>query len=115
MVKLMREGLVEQRAGVLYTATPLRKALQRLDTKWDNLFNYTEDGGAAMKSNLVMQDEKARRVRYQTVEAELAKTLANTDAERAVAVGKLKEQQDEIAKRIKTLESAMKDYKWRTG
>ena len=47
MVKLMREGLVEQRAGVLYTATPLRKALQRLDTKWDNLFNYTEDGGAA--------------------------------------------------------------------
>jgi chaperonin cofactor prefoldin len=49
------------------------------------------------------------------VEAELAKTLANTDAERAVAVGKLKEQQDEIAKRIKTLESAMKDYKWRTG
>ena len=43
MVKLLREGLVEQRAGVLYTATPLRKALQRLDTKWDNLFEYSED------------------------------------------------------------------------
>jgi len=29
VVKLLREGLVEQRAGVLYTATPLRQALQR--------------------------------------------------------------------------------------
>ena len=42
MVKLLREGLVEQRAGVLYTATPLKKALKRLDTKWDNLFDYRD-------------------------------------------------------------------------
>jgi NDP-sugar pyrophosphorylase family protein len=109
------EGLVEQRAGVLYTATPLRKALQRLDTKWDNLFSYTDDGGAAMQSSLVMQEETARKVRYQTVEAELARSLSKTDVERAAVVGKLREQQDEITERIKVLESAMTSYKWRTG
>ena len=76
IVKLLREGLVEQRAGVLYTATPLRKALQLLDTKWDNLFSYTDDGGVAMQSSLVMQEETARKVRFRTVEAELARTLS---------------------------------------
>ena len=115
MVKLLREGLVEQRAGVLYTATPLRKALQRLDTKWDNLFEYTEDGGAALASHIALQAENAKQVRYQTVEAELQRTLEGTDVERAAVVGKLKEQQDEINRRILALEGAMTGYKWRTG
>jgi hypothetical protein len=115
IVKLLREGLVEQRAGVLYTVTPLRKALQRLDTKWDNLFTYSDDHGAAMQSNLVMQEDTARKVGYQTVEAELAKSLSKIDIERAAVVGKLKEQQYEISKRIKVLEDAMTNYKWRTG
>ena len=115
MVKLLREGLVEQRAGVLYTATPLRKALQRLDTKWDNLFDYHDDGGAAAQDEAAMQMEAARIVRYQTVEATLKQQLANTDEERAELVGKLREQQEEISHRIKTLEGAMASYKWRTG
>lgn len=115
MVKLLREGLVEQRAGVLYTATPLRKALQRLDTKWDNLFDYRDDGGAAAQDEAAMQMEAARLVRYQTVEATLKQQLAKTDAERAEVVGRLKEQQEEISHRIKTLEGAMTGYKWRTG
>ena len=115
MVKLLREGLVEQRAGVLYTATPLKKALKRLDTKWDNLFDYRDDGGATKADDAVMQLEAARKARYQTVEATLREQLANTDAERAAAVGKLKGQQEEIAKRIKLLEDAMSSYKWRTG
>ena len=115
MVKLLREGLVEQRAGVLYTATPLKKALKRLDTKWDNLFDYRDDGGATKADDAVMQLEASRKARYQTVEATLREQLANTDAERAAAVGKLKGQQEEIAKRIKLLEDAMSSYKWRTG
>lgn len=115
MVKLLREGLVEQRAGVLYSATPLRKALQRLDTKWDNLFNYRDDGGAAARDEAAMQTEAARIVRYQTVEATLKQQLAKTDAERAKVVGRLKEQQEEISHRIKILEAAMTSYKWRTG
>jgi hypothetical protein len=68
-----------------------------------------------MQSSLVMQEETARKVRYQTVEAELARSLSKTDIERAAVVGKLREQQDEITKRIKTLEGAMTSYKWRTG
>ena len=115
MIKLLREGLVEQRAGVLYTTTPLNQALQRLDTKWDNLFTYTDDRGAAAGAELIAREETARKVRFQTVEAELAKTLSKTDEERAAVVGKLKEEQDEIAKRIKVLEGAMGSYKWRTG
>jgi hypothetical protein len=115
MVKLMREGLVEQRAGVLYSATPLRKALQRLDTKWDNLFNYRDDGEGEAQDEAAMQVEAARLVRYQTVEATLKQQLANTDAERAEVVGRLREQQQEISHRIKTLEGAMGSYKWRTG
>ena len=71
MVKLLREGLVEQRAGVLYTATPLKKALKRLDTKWDNLFDYRDDGGATKADDAAMQLEAARKARYQTVEATL--------------------------------------------
>mmetsp|Transcript_11867 Transcript_11867/g.39447 ORF Transcript_11867/g.39447 Transcript_11867/m.39447 type:complete len:582 (-) Transcript_11867:564-2309(-) len=115
VVKLLRDGLVEQRAGVLYTATPLPQALQRLDTKWDNLFTYTDDGGAAKGAELVMREGDARKTRFQTVEQSLSETLAKTDAERAAVVGKLKAQQDEIAEKIKTLEGAMGSYKWRTG
>ena len=57
----------------------------------------------------------AKQVRYQSVEAELQRTLEGTDMERAAVVGELKEQQDEINRRILALEGAMTGYTWRTG
>jgi len=115
VAKLMCEGLVEQRAGVLYAAIPLRQALKRLDTKWDNIFSYRDDGGDAAAAAVVVEAEAARAVRYQTVEATLQQSLAATDAERAQVVHRLREQQEDIAHRIDTLEGAMMGYKWRTG
>jgi hypothetical protein len=64
---------------------------------------------------VVVEAEAARAVRYQTVEATLQQSLAATDAERAQVVHRLREQQEDIAHRIDTLEGAMMGYKWRTG
>ena len=54
-------GAASTTRGVLAAATPLRKALQLLDTKWDNLFSYTDDSGVAMPVLAVMQEETARK------------------------------------------------------
>jgi hypothetical protein len=51
------------------SARPSRAALQRLDTKWDNLFDYRDDGGAAKQDEEAAAAAAARQVRYQTVEA----------------------------------------------
>lgn len=112
IVKLLRERLVEQTSGVLYTATPLKKALQRLDKKWDNLFNYRD---TAKKLDKKDKKETEARAGYQNAEATLQQNLANSDRDRAKVVSRLKEQQDEISKRIKELEEKMTGYKWRTG
>ena len=111
-MKLLRERLVEQTSGVLYTATPLKKALQRLDKKWDNLFNYRD---TAKKLDKKDKKETESRAGYQNAEATLQQNLANSDRDRAKVVSRLKEQQDEISKRIKELEEKMTGYKWRTG
>lgn len=115
MVKLLREGLVEQRAGVLYTAVPLPEALKRLDTKWDNLFNYGDEDSSAAHDEAAMQMGNARMVRYQPVEVTLKKQLAATDAKRAELVGELNGRKEEYSHRIRALGRALSSYKYRTG
>ena len=110
MIKLLREGLVEQRAGVLYAATPLKTALALLDNKWDNIFDYNVDAVDGGR-----EDALARyaNLHPDTVEASLRDALNSTDKERAKVVNDLKAQNDVLTKEVGELSNSLKGFNWR--
>ena len=110
IIKLLREGLVEQRAGVLYAATPLKTALAVLDSKWDNLFEYNLDSISAERSRALAEHTNAHP---DTVEANLRDTLNATDKERAKLVTDLKAKEDALTKDVSNLSSSLKGFNWR--
>jgi len=110
IIKLLREGLVEQRAGVLYAATPLKTALAILDNKWDNLFEYNLDSANAERSKAIAAHTKAHP---DTVEANLRDTLNATDKDRAMLVSDLKAKQDALTRDVSSLSTSLKGFEWR--
>lgn len=110
MIKLLREGLVEQRAGVLYAATPLKTALALLDNKWDNIFDYNLDSGDTGRANALASYANAHP---DTVEANLRDALNATDKERAKVVSELKSQNDALNKEVGALSSQLKGFNWK--
>ena len=110
MIKLLREGLVEQRAGVLYAATPLKTALAVLDNKWDNLFDYNLDAVDNGRKNALAAYQSAHP---DTVEASLRDALNATDKERAKVANDLKQQNEELSKQVDELNKSLKGFNWR--
>jgi len=110
IIKLLREGLVEQRAGVLYAATPLKTALAILDNKWDNLFEYNLEAVSAERSRALAAHTNAHP---DTVEANLRDTLNATDKERAKFVSDLKAKEDALTKDVSNLSNSLKGFNWR--
>lgn len=110
MIKLLREGLVEQRAGVLYAATPLKTALALLDNKWDNIFDYNLDSGDTGRTNALSSYTNAHP---DTLEANLRDALNATDKERAKVVSDLKSQNDALNKEVGALSSQLKGFNWK--
>lgn len=110
IIKLLREGLVEQRAGVLYAATPLKTALALLDNKWDNLFDYNLD---AVDTGRTSALDGYKNAHPDTVEASLRDALNATDKERAKIATELKAQNDELTKQVGQLSNSLKGFNWR--
>ena len=101
---------MEQRAGVLYAATPLKTALALLDNKWDNIFDYNVDAVDGGR-----EDALARyaNLHPDTVEASLRDALNSTDKERAKVVNDLKAQNDVLTKEVGELSNSLKGFNWR--
>lgn len=110
MIKLLREGLVEQRAGVLYAATPVKTSLAILDNKWDNLFDYNLDAKDTGRSSAIAAHKNAHP---DTVEASLRETLNATDKDRSKLVSELKDQHDKLTADVNELNKSLKGFSWR--
>ena len=86
----------QERKDLMVRVAELESALKKSDSR--------------RLAEILPESEEEKKSFFQNFRKEL-----NSDRDRAKVVSRLKEQQDEISKRIKELEEKMTGYKWRTG